>query len=69
MIDRLTAGSDIVAPTDQLFVPTFVDDIAIAIDTLLQKKAYGLYHVVGDDSLSPYNTAKEIAEQYGFPRS
>lgn len=66
MIDRLRAGQDITAPDDQLFVPTFIDDISIAIDVLTEKKANGIYHVVGSEALSPYAVAKEIASQYGF---
>lgn len=66
MIDALSTNTEIKAPTDQIFVPTFVDDIANAIDLLLRKKAYGMYHVVGNDALSPYSAAFMIAKQYGF---
>lgn len=69
MIDLLENGKDIVAPTDQIFVPTFVDDIAVAIDTLLTIQAHGIYHVVGNDALSPYKIALEIAALYGFDSS
>lgn len=69
MIDLLKNGKDIVAPSDQIFVPTFVDDIAVAIDVLLKNQAHGVYHVVGNDSLSPYQVANEIAVLYGFDPS
>lgn len=69
MIDRLGTGKDIIAPTDQLFVPTFIDDIAGAIDALIQKRAYGIYHVVGSTALSPFDVAKEIAIQYDFSQA
>jgi dTDP-4-dehydrorhamnose reductase len=69
MIERLRSGLDIKAPTDQLFVPTFVDDIAHAMDVLMQKKAYGVYHVVGSEAISPYDVAKEIASVYGLDDS
>lgn len=69
MIDLLRNGNDIVAPFDQVFVPTFVDDIAVAIDTLLHIQAHGIYHVVGNDALSPYQVALEIAALYGFDPS
>ena len=69
MIDLLENGKDIVAPSDQVFVPTFVDDIAVAIDTLLKIEAHGVYHVVGNDALSPYKIALEIADLYGFDPS
>lgn len=66
MIDRFKKGEAIVAPTDQLLVPTFVDDIAYAILELLQVNAQGIYHVVGSDALSPFSIATEIARVYGF---
>jgi len=69
MIDLLENGKDIVAPSDQVFVPTFVDDIAVAIDALLKIQAHGVYHVVGNDALSPYQVANEIAVFYGFDPS
>lgn len=69
MIDRLAVGDDIFAPTDQLFVPTFVDDIVLAIDTLLQVNAHGTYHVVGSDALSSFDVATEIATVFDFDPS
>ena len=35
MLERLLAGTEVIAPADQLFVPTFIDDIAFAVDALL----------------------------------
>lgn len=69
MIDLLENGKDIVAPSDQVFVPTFVDDIAVAIDALLKIQAHGVYHVVGSDAISPHQVAIEIADLYGFDPS
>ncbi|MBI5613863.1 SDR family oxidoreductase [Candidatus Gottesmanbacteria bacterium] len=57
----LKLGMTIKAPSDQLFVPTFIPDIAAAIQLLLHKNACGTYQVVGDEAFSPYQAAKEIA--------
>lgn len=65
MLERMQSGGDIVAPTDQLFVPTFIDDIAVAIDKLLSTEASGIYHVVGSQAISPFDAAKSIARTYG----
>ncbi len=46
--------------TDQTITPTFIDDIAAAIHTLIKRKAIGIYHVVGSTSLSPYELALRI---------
>ncbi len=65
MLERLTKNVGISAPTDQLFVPTFIDDIAHALEVLVQKNASGIYHVVGSTALSPYEAALSIAKEFG----
>lgn len=52
--------------TDEVFTPTLISDIAIALDNLLEKKCSGIYHVVGGSSLSPYEASLEIAKQFGY---
>jgi len=69
MIERLGIGGEIVAPDDQLFVPTFIDDIALAIDKLVTGNAYGIFHVAGSEPLSPYAAAKTVAKVYGLDES
>ncbi len=64
MLERLLAGSEVVAPADQLFVPTFIDDIAGAMEVLLTNSATGIYHVVGSQAVSPFDVAKTIARVY-----
>ncbi|MEK7533246.1 MAG: sugar nucleotide-binding protein [Patescibacteria group bacterium] len=64
MLERLLAGTEVIAPADQLFVPTFIDDIAFAVDALLAHSANGIYHVVGSQGVSPYDVAKTIARVY-----
>lgn len=64
MLERLQNSQDIVAPTDQLFVPTFIDDIATAINKLILMNVSGIYHVVGSQALSPYDAAKLIAQTW-----
>lgn len=66
MLERLSSGGEISAPTDQLFVPTFIDDIAAAIDALMSRQASGIYHVVGSEALSPYIAAGIVAKTYGL---
>lgn len=66
MIELLQAGKTITAPTDQLFVPTFIDDIAKAIEALITKNASGIYHVVGSSALSPFEAARMIANIFNL---
>ena len=65
MLERLQSKQGITAPKDQLFVPTFIDDIAYAIDALITHDAHGVYHVVGNSPISPFEAAVTIAAEYG----
>ncbi len=69
ILERLQAGQQVTAPADQLFVPTFVDDIARAVDALMTRQASGIYHIVSSTGISPYEAAKTIANIYGCDAS
>jgi len=66
MFERLSAGQPITAATDQLFVPTFIDDIATALKALTQANASGIYHVVSYPAISPFDAGKIIAQTFGL---
>ncbi|MFN2438994.1 MAG: NAD(P)-dependent oxidoreductase [Chitinophagaceae bacterium] len=51
---------------DQLRTPTFVEDLANAIKTIIEKKATGIFHVSGEDKLSPHEMAVAVANYLGF---
>ncbi len=63
---RLADNLPIAAVTDQSITPTYIDDIVSAIDTLMQQKAEGVYHIVGSQSLTPYDASMKIAEVFGY---
>lgn len=69
MLERLQTSSPVMAPTDQLFVPTFIDDIASALRVLVGAQAHGIYHVVGSTALSPYDAAMNIADVFGCDKT
>lgn len=69
MRERLEQGLEITAPHDQQFVPTFIDDLARAIDILVKENASGIYHVVSSSALSPYEAAISIAQVFGLDES
>jgi len=54
---------------DTIITPTFIDDIAMSFDKLIELKPQGIFHTVGSDSLSPYELAKKVAIAYGFDPS
>lgn len=54
---------------DQLITPTFIDDIALAIDRVLQIKPRGIFHCTGSTFISPYNLAAKVAMVFAFDLS
>jgi dTDP-4-dehydrorhamnose reductase len=54
---------------DALITPTFVDDIALAIKTVLDTNQTGIYHTVGSQSLSAYDAVLLLADKFGFDKS
>ncbi|MBI4098087.1 MAG: SDR family oxidoreductase [Candidatus Levybacteria bacterium] len=69
ILESLGQGVEIKAVTDHIFCPTFIDDIASALDKLIENDATGIYHVVGADALTPYEAAFKIAEIFGLDKS
>lgn len=69
IIDRLKNHQEVVAANDQIFVPTFIDDIARALNILVENNASGVYHVVGGQALSPFAAAQKIAAVFGLDLS
>lgn len=55
--------------TDTTITPTLIDDIARSFDKLIELKPQGIFHLVGSDSLSPYELAKKVAVAYDFDPS
>lgn len=55
--------------TDQISTPTYIDDIATAIDYFIQKKPTGVFHAVGSSSQSAYELAVIIAQTWGLDPS
>ncbi len=64
--NQLAQGKNVVAPDDNLFTPTFIDDIAQALRVLIIKNESGIYHVVGNSTLSSYRAAQAIAQNFHY---
>ena len=69
ILKRLQLGKPVAGVTDHLFTPTFIDDIAFAIDGLIKNDENGIFHVVGSQSLSPYDAAILIAKELNLDQS
>lgn len=55
--------------TDSLITPTFIDDIVFAMKYLFTYFSPEIYHIVGGDSLSPYDAGKLIAKTFRLDTS
>jgi dTDP-4-dehydrorhamnose reductase len=69
ILGRLQEGLPIVGVTDHIMTPTYLDDIAYALDALIAQDAEGIYHVVGSQSVTPYDAAMLIAQKFGLDKS
>jgi len=69
MLERLESGQPITCAPDQLFVPTFIDDIAEALRVLIKNNASGIYHVVSAPALSPFDAGLAIAGVFGYDKN
>jgi dTDP-4-dehydrorhamnose reductase len=54
---------------DHIMTPTYLDDIAMALDVLFTTNQHGIFHVVGSQSLTPHNAAVDIADHFGYDKS
>lgn len=66
---RFQENQKINAVKDHIMTPTFIDDIAFSLDTLMQRGDSGIYHVVGSSFVSPIEAAKKIADVFGFDKN
>lgn len=68
-INKLQSRQPLNLFTDQIITPTFIDDIALALNTIIQQKPVGIFHIVGSSSHSPYEVAQEVARIFNFDSS
>lgn len=66
IIKDLKSGKRLKMAVDQVFSPTYVEDVCKAIDILIDKKATGCYNVCSDDAISRYELAKMIRQELGI---
>ncbi len=66
IIEKAKNNEDLYSLTDHIFTPTFIDDIAQALDIFLSKEIGGIYHVVGSESLTPYKAVEKISDIFSL---
>ena len=60
--EKLEKGEEYSVFDDQVRTPTYVEDLAKGIVSIIEKKAKGIFHLSGKDVLTPYQIAIETAE-------
>jgi dTDP-4-dehydrorhamnose reductase len=66
VLESLMNGEEIEVLSDQIFSPTLIDDVCVALYTLLEQNETGLFHCTGSESLSRYDFAVTFARVYGL---
>ena len=64
--DFLGQKDEVSLISDQIITPTFIDDIVYGLEFLLQQKVFGIIHLTGSSSLSPFDIGTKIKETFGF---
>lgn len=67
--DKLEKGEEYSVVNDQVRTPTYVKDLASGIVAIIEKKATGIYHLSGEDVLTPYEMACRVAEYLELDKS
>ncbi len=67
--NRLRSNQEVWAVSDHIFNPTFIDDFVNALDVVISQDVSGIYHVVGSESLNPYDAAIKIADTFELDKS
>ncbi len=65
----LENGKTLSMITDSLMTPTFIDDIAYGLKYLFNNYSPKIFHLVGSESISPYNAALTVAETFNLDKS
>jgi dTDP-4-dehydrorhamnose reductase len=60
--EKLEKGEEYNVVDDQIRTPTYVEDLAKGIVSIIEKKATGVFHLSGKDVLTPYQMAIKTAE-------
>jgi dTDP-4-dehydrorhamnose reductase len=67
ILDQLMSGAPVIhGVTDKVGTPTYTHDFAMNLFALLDRKAYGTYHMVCKGSGTRFDVAKEIVDICGY---
>jgi dTDP-4-dehydrorhamnose reductase len=64
--NKLETGQKIKVVSDQIRTPSFVLDICKGIETIINRRQQGVFHLAGKDLLSPYQMATAVGSFLGL---
>lgn len=67
-IDQLKNKEYVTLIADHIRTPTLVDNVAEALNVLIQKNKQGTYHIAGSEKLSAFSMGVRIAEVFNFDK-
>ena len=67
--ENLEQNKKIKVVTDQIRTPTYVEDLAKGILLVIEKKAKGVYHISGNEILTPYQMAIKTADFFNLDKN
>jgi dTDP-4-dehydrorhamnose reductase len=67
--ENLEAGKSIQVVSDQLRTPTYVEDLVGGLISLAEQQEPGIFHLAGEEQLTPYTMAIATADFLGFADS
>lgn len=59
--EKLEKGEEYRVVDDQVRTPTYVEDLAAGIVSIIEKKATGIFHLSGEEVMTPYQMACQTA--------
>ena len=67
--EKLEKGEEYSVVNDQVRTPTYVEDLAKGIVSIIEKKATGIFHLSGKEVFTPYQMAIKTAEHLDLDSS
>ena len=68
VINNLRAGKSVSLFKDIYYTPTLAEPLVNAVHELVQKKAQGIFNVVGDDRVSKYDFGLKLAKEFNLDK-
>ncbi|MES2847838.1 MAG: SDR family oxidoreductase [Bacteroidota bacterium] len=67
--ENLENNKPIKVVSDQWRTPTYVEDLAKGVLLVVEKNAAGIYHISGEEGMSPYDMATAVADHLHLDKS